>query len=405
MSQQNKKSSIFNKVINNKYKLVPFNKIENAVGNTKYFPAVSKEWNNSVYYYNNNNMKNLPSYDININNLVKIYFSLYFNSKFLNLKKGIPRRLRRLSFNKIFLSKAEIKHTSSKAIITIYTYNREKIVLEKNIKMLKKSFFNKVLFFLNKSNNTYKNISSNTYNKFLKFILNQELILVRRYKLRLNLNIFKFKELFLFKLSTIISRIYKKRVEFNIINLKSILLNSDIFTNILALRLRKNKTNVLRAMNIILNRTMLPKVNRIIERSRLVKNIDFGLIENKYKNLNLNFLLNNYGLDYILNGIYKNNTFEKNYKKLYDIIFSSIKYKNMAGIRLEVKGRLTKRYRADRAIYKVRWKGGLKNIDSSYKGLSSVNLRGYNNPNVEYSIRVSKRRIGAFAVKGWISGK
>jgi hypothetical protein len=299
-------------------------------------------------------MKNLPSYDITINNLIKNYFNLYFSSKFLNLKKGIPRRLRGLSFNKIFLSKAEIKHTSSKAIITLYTYNREKIALEKNIKMLKKSFFSKILFFMQKGNNTYKNMSNNTYNKFLKYVLNQELILIRRYKLRLNLNKYKFQELFLFKLSSIISRIYNKKVEFNIINLKSILLNSDIFTNILALRIRKKKTNVLRAMNVILNRTMLPKVNRIIERSRLVKNIDFGLIENKYKNLNLNSLLNNYNLDYILNEIYSNTIIEKNYKKLYDIIFNSIKYKNMAGIRLEVKGRLTKRYRADRAIYKVR---------------------------------------------------
>ena len=77
----------------------------------------------------------------------------------------------------------------------------------------------------------------------------------------------------------------------------------------------------------------------------------------------------------------------------------------MAGIRLEAKGRLTKRYRADRALYKLRWKGGLKNIYSSYKGLSSVNFRGYFKSNLEYSIFTSKRRIGAFAVKGWISGK
>ena len=46
----------------------------------------------------------------------------------------------------------------------------------------------------------------------------------------------------------------------------------------------------------------------------------------------------------------------------------------MGGIRLEVKGRLTKRYRADRSVFKVKWKGGLKNIDSSFKGLSSVIL-------------------------------
>jgi hypothetical protein len=77
----------------------------------------------------------------------------------------------------------------------------------------------------------------------------------------------------------------------------------------------------------------------------------------------------------------------------------------MGGIRLEAKGRLTKRYRADRALFKINWKGGLKNIDSSYKRLPSVNLRGYLEPNLEYSIFTSKRHIGAFAVKGWISGR
>jgi hypothetical protein len=77
----------------------------------------------------------------------------------------------------------------------------------------------------------------------------------------------------------------------------------------------------------------------------------------------------------------------------------------MGGIRLEIKGRLTKRYRADRAIYKIKWKGGLKNIDSSFRGLSTVLLRGYLKPNVSYSINKSKRRVGSFAVKGWISGK
>jgi hypothetical protein len=47
-----------------------------------------------------------------------------------------------------------------------------------------------------------------------------------------------------------------------------------------------------------------------------------------------------------------------NNKKLEKIIrgsiFNSIKYKNMGGIRLEIKGRLTRRYRADRAVYKLK---------------------------------------------------
>jgi hypothetical protein len=77
----------------------------------------------------------------------------------------------------------------------------------------------------------------------------------------------------------------------------------------------------------------------------------------------------------------------------------------MGGVRLEVKGRLTRRYRADRAVYKLKWKGGLKNIESSFNRLSSVLYRGHLKSNVAYSITNSKRRIGAFAVKGWISGK
>lgn len=39
--------------------------------------------------------------------------------------------------------------------------------------------------------------------------------------------------------------------------------------------------------------------------------------------------------------------------KLYNIVFNSIKYKNMGGIRMEVSGRLTPRYRADRSVYKL----------------------------------------------------
>ena len=37
--------------------------------------------------------------------------------------------------------------------------------------------------------------------------------------------------------------------------------------------------------------------------------------------------------------------------------------------------------------------------------MSSVILRGYVNANVDFSIYVAKRRIGAFAIKGWISGR
>jgi hypothetical protein len=40
---KNISSNIFNKNINNKYKLIPFNLKENYVGEIKYSPAASKE--------------------------------------------------------------------------------------------------------------------------------------------------------------------------------------------------------------------------------------------------------------------------------------------------------------------------------------------------------------------------
>ena len=126
---------IFTKKINIGYKLVPFNISLNDVGFTKYLQPIVKEWKNSVYNYNSNNTINFPVYDLNINSLIKSYFNLYFNHKYLN-HKYISRKKKRRSFNKIFVSKAEIKHTNSKAIVTIYIYNKEKLSLLKKIRKL-----------------------------------------------------------------------------------------------------------------------------------------------------------------------------------------------------------------------------------------------------------------------------
>ena len=111
-------------------------------------------------------------------------------------------------------------------------------------------------------------------------------------------------------------------------------------------------------MNFILNKVILPNVNNIIERNPEVKNVNSSLIENKYKNPYLISILKNSNFNFLIkelyNEIFIEKTENKDYSKMYNIIFNNIKYKNTAGIRLEVKGRLTPRYRADRSVYKVR---------------------------------------------------
>ena len=81
-------------------------------------------------------------------------------------------------------------------------------------------------------------------------------------------------------------------------------------------------------------------------------------------------------------------------------VLSSIKNKSITGIRIEAAGRLTRRNTAERSIYKLRYKGNLKNMDSSYKGFSSVLFRGHAKSNVQYTKLRSKLRIGSFGLKG-----
>jgi hypothetical protein len=53
----------------------------------------------------------------------------------------------------------------------------------------------------------------------------------------------------------------------------------------------------------------------------------------------------------------------------------------------------------------MRYKGGLKNIESSFRGWSTIMLRGIVKSNVQYSLASSNRANGAFGVKGWVSSK
>ena len=169
----------------------------------------------------------------------------------------------------------------------------------------------------------------------------------------------------------------------------------------------------------ILNRAYLPNINTIKERSIIKGDKKMDLFQGKFKDLKIisNMNASNIpalqeleapSLSKLLDGAYSSDvniggtvtSFTQANENIHNTIYNSIGYKNMGGIRLEVKGRLTKRYRADRAVYKVKVKGGLRNIDSCYKGLSTVNFRGYSNSGMEYSIKKGKRRIGAFALKG-----
>lgn len=86
-------------------------------------------------------------------------------------------------------------------------------------------------------------------------------------------------------------------------------------------------------------------------------------------------------------------------EKRQKLIYKSVKFRKIIGIRLEAKGRLTSRLTASRSIFKLRYKGNLKNIDT-VNNISSVIIRGYLKSNLDYSNINSKTRNGCFGLKG-----
>jgi len=468
----NTKPSIFTKKINNKYRTIPINVTNNTLGITKNFPVATKEWFNSIYAFNKSSLKNLTISDKNLAKLIKSYFNLYLSKNILK-SKNIAIRFRRLAVNKIFISRAELKHTSSKVRITLYVYNEERRILIRKIKRIEALLFpsinytsnNKLLSleekiniiknhgnnvsFLDRlkrlkyylieqlkveeSNNIRDNLDKlsniiaicendtvslkyyeNTYkNLYFNRELEKEIKTIVYYKLLLDLNKSKFENKLLYKLKPLISKLFNKEVEFNIINLKTLYLNSDIFTEAISLKLKNRDNKLLRVLRYALSMVKLPKVNRIKEQYNKINVKELWV--NKVNNLNLigNEYENKDILNKLLLDLFNNTSFIKEEKvidfnkdkTLIYFILNSLKYKNMAGVRLEAKGRLTRRFTASRSVFKIKWKGSLKNIDSSYRGLSSIILRGHVKSNVEYSIVTSKTRNGAFGIKGWISSK
>ena len=369
----------------------------------KHHPSGVREWNNSIYVFNKNTIDLIPQATELATKLIKSYFNLY-NLKLERKIRGskLLRRLRKLSSSKIYVSNGEFKHTNNKVVITLYLFNRQKFNLDKKIR---KSFYkawsnqdvlykrwhlfeanalqyikkwNKKNFVLidimesyikNKQIIEYKGLSKYIilfYKKLLKKSLDKYL-LHKYYQQLIFINKSKFNYNYLQYLKKYLEKIYKKNVEFNLVNLRRFYLNSDILSESITLKIRKNRRKLLKFLNTLKRKVKIRNKN----------NIYYKPILNKLNNV------------------------DKKY--LEGVVLRDIKYKHVTGFRLETSGRLTRRYTASRSVSKLIYKGNLLNIDSSYRGLSSVLLKGNLKSNLQYTKLNSKTRIGSFGIKGWIS--
>jgi hypothetical protein len=200
-------------------------------------------------------------------------------------------------------------------------------------------------------------------------------------------NNYKHKSNNLLALNNIISKIYNKKVEFNIVNLKYLHLNSDIFSEAIVRKLKNRSNRLLKVLKKALKLVKLPSIIKYFE-----KNFESTFLK---KTLNSNSNISCLNKDIALNKEVISQSFSL--KEGYAL--NSIKYKTINGVRLEGTGRLTRRLTASRSIFKFKYKGGLKNVDSSYGGKSAVVLRGHVKSNIQYTNINSKTRNGSFGLK------
>jgi hypothetical protein len=390
---------IYNKLIKNKLHNNLFNKKTKL---KKLFKLNLKK----SYFKNLLKLKDLYKLILNISkkNLSNSIFELFNIKKYKNKKhknKKYVNKFRFYYFKKIYKKfrflllkrkklsikkKIELKIDYKKFIHKTKIINNLQNIIPKNFKNKYVSQFkglDKIESLHNvKTMNLFENIINNEKfilmtesDNILKKRLNIIIPLYTYYVQMIYINKYKYKNWFLFELKNILHTIYQKKVEFNIINLKYVHLNSDIISESIAIKLKNRKNRLLR---------VLRKLFKLIKIRPL-----YFFLKNKLS-------LYNYKTWTV------NSNIKKEKLKMQKVLYY-LKNKRISGIRLEAAGRLTKRLTASRSLFKTKHKGSLKNIDSSYKGQSSILLRGFMKPNIQYSQINSKTRNGAFGLKTWIS--
>ena len=397
--------NIIKSKLNNTYKKKSLNNSNVTKYNKDLVPAV-RNWKSSVYTYNKNAISLIPIKSRFVMKLIKGYFNSYhLELESLLRKERLRRRYRKISTNRIFIGDGEFKHTNDKVNITLYVYNKQKLNYLLKLKKRYTILFSKAKFIrklklirnvglnilnqqkekstilanvLPKYNSNIYSAQNTYYNRFIKKSL-KRLRYYMFYKQILYINKAKFENSYLQGLINLIRKIYNKNVEFNIINLKYFYFNSSIYTQPLELKLKK-KRNVLRYLKVLIRKAKLKNI-KLVEKSKKLFSVN---------NLDTN--------EFILQQD-KTNT-----KYLKKIILNNIKYKRVSGVRLEAAGRLTRRFSASRSQRRTKYKGNLENAYSSIKGYSTPLLRGNFKANLQCTVINSTSRVGAFGVKGWVSG-
>ena len=385
--------------------------------------------------YNKNKSNKHYRFELNFT-LEKFIKTLYFYKKEGNFK-----------IYKIKLIKSEHKNKKKKKGLRYHKPSLTWLKPQPGAKKISKKEFFTLLRLL----------KENYIKKFSRKVLRREIVFIYLKQL-LRFNMLKFEKNYVFVLADQVRKLYKKNVEFNFVSLKYPYLDSSIFSNITLKKIKRNKKMYPKILDKFFSMFSIRGLsqsdreamyNEMYRKEWITQNLGFnnifsGLKTNKKTNETGSVYYENQFLDKIINFSRKktdvldrslsqltnNETKDLNINK--DFVFSSasseakgnisnkvntinsyklmkviksIKHKSLNGVTIQLSGRLSKYNTASRSMSSLKYKGNVRNLDSSDKGLSTVSLRGYDKSNLQHSKFNSKVRTGSFGLKGWISSK
>ena len=294
------------------------------------------------------------------------YITTKISETFFNTRTNINETFsdapifKQITYYDVYSSIVELFVDNLSSYLTILNKYFEFLTKLVELKILNKH--EKFLIFISLVNNYYYNYPNYEY---YKKIVNRK-YLQNLYRLRylLKFNNVKFEKPFIRKLIDIVENLYNKKVEFNIVNLNQVHLNSDILTQAVVLKLKNKKNKFYKIFKSSLNKV------KISDASRLSQKIDVSnkkhYFINDIRNVYINDMLNNKIVkrdslnELLLNYFPSANKLEiedmygvEQSISLQDYVFRYLKHFRLGGVRLEARGRLSRRFTASRSVFKL----------------------------------------------------
>jgi hypothetical protein len=205
-------------------------------------------------------------------------------------------------------------------------------------------------------------------------MLKKKLLFYNYYTSKLFFNNYKFNSHNLLSIKNIFNVLFNKKIILKISNVKYIHTNNNLLLKFLTKKINFRKNTVLKLLRKSIKYAKIAKINFLLKRKKM--------------NININKKLHN-NIELFIN----------TKKKITKNIFFGSSNIHLLGLRLEAKGRITKRLKASRSIKKIKNKGSLINIYSTINKNSTFFFKGFEKSNINYVKHDNYNILGTYGLK------